>query len=461
MAFDQNNNYLGVYYANNDRLGFNTPDPDASSILRPFLPVSYPAPWLPTKRPDLAHPVGANKVMSVGYLVGVDKSGGLIPAGYFSGDTGRGGPYCLVKYGKEDVGWAHNPQTGAVVQAEGEYALLAAPTEAQAGDSGVTGTITQGGTTVVVDAGTDENLAKIMVGQKITFENVAQVFTVATEVVENQGTKTFTVEEEADAAVGTAAKILFVAPVVDGVTLKATDIAFAKTCDLIPGGTARAIGFAIRDVYQYIGGVTVSSTTGGMTYTLDGVIPTKFKVHNYKHEAGNAIQSCFVLRLPWIGATPTTLQTLATNDGLPYVQTDFSRSFVHFTGTMGNAPGQLFRGCLVVPSTFPGDQGHYMPFDPAKHSIDNKVGRVIGIEYMYPIRDYMDRVRTQFDRAQSFVGPFATANPVTGMMGGSATRGMDTAISYTTNGIFRVALDNGKTIRPEYGTYVYVAVRTL
>jgi hypothetical protein len=462
MAFDQNHSYTGTFVANNDRLGFNTPDPDASDILRPYLPVSYPAPWLPTKRQDLAHPIGANKIMSVGYLVGQDKSGALIPAGYFSGDTGEGGSYCLVKYESVDYGWAHNPKDGKVVDSGSNYCLLAAPSEAQVGDSNLTGTIEKDAKIVTIAAGADAaDVAKVMPGQKITIAGLADKLTVATKPVTAESVTTFTVKEAASAAVAVAAAITYEAPVVDGITLTAADIAFAKACDLIPGGVARAVGYAIRDIYQYVGGVEVSATTGGMSYKLDGVIPTKFKIHNYKHEAGNAVQTCFVLRLPWIGATPTKLQELAAADSLSYTQTDFSRSFVHFTGEMGNKLGNLFVGAAVVPSTLAGDAGHYMPFDPAKHSIDSKVGRVIGVEAMYPIRDYMDRVRTQFDRANSFVGPFRTANPVTGMLGGSATRGMDTTISYATNGLFRTALDAGKTIHPEYGTYVYVAVRTL
>src|ERR1039458_9191479 len=113
MGFDVNNNFRGTWYGK-DRLGFVTPDCDASEPLQPFLPIGYPAPWLPIRRRDEGHPVAAGVVLSTGNLVGVDKSGGLIPAGFRSGDQGKkedGGTYCLVKYGADDVGFAYNPQT--------------------------------------------------------------------------------------------------------------------------------------------------------------------------------------------------------------------------------------------------------------------------------------------------------------------------------------------------------------
>ena len=37
MSFDINNNYKGTFYGK-DRLGFTTPDVDASDWPRPFLP---------------------------------------------------------------------------------------------------------------------------------------------------------------------------------------------------------------------------------------------------------------------------------------------------------------------------------------------------------------------------------------------------------------------------------------
>ena len=88
--FDVNNNYRGTFFGA-DRIGHTTPDPDASEPLRPFLPVQYPAPWLAGKRRDEGHPVGAQVVISAGQLVGLDKSGALVPAGMISGTQAASG----------------------------------------------------------------------------------------------------------------------------------------------------------------------------------------------------------------------------------------------------------------------------------------------------------------------------------------------------------------------------------
>lgn len=386
MPFDINNQFTGTFYGK-DRLGVTTPDPTASDTLRPWLTIPYPAPWLPQKRRDEGHPVGASVVLSSGHLVGLDKSGALIPAGLFSGTQAAkasGGKYCLIQYSQDDIGFTMNAKTGVPVAAAGEYVVLAAPSDGAAGD------------------------------------------------------------------------------VVDGITLSSGDVTFAKACNLIPGGTARAIGFVPSNVFQYLGGATVTSTTGGVSYTMDPNNPTGYRILNYMHQPGCAVQTELVLRLPWIGALPTTLATLASTDGIVgYTQTNFSLSFVHFTGAAGNSTGNLFPGCCVVPSTLDGiDAGNYMPYDPTIHTFDQVVGRVLGIENLVKPRDYQDRVRTQFDRAQSFVGPFADKNPSTFLMGGSANRGQDTQISLATNGIFRKAIDQGKTVHPEYSTYVYVLVNT-
>src|SRR5208282_2849422 len=85
MSLDINNNYRGTLYGR-DRLGYTTPDADASEPLRPFLPVPYPAPWLPGRRLDEGHPVGAQVVISSHQIVGLDKSGALIPAGLIAGE---------------------------------------------------------------------------------------------------------------------------------------------------------------------------------------------------------------------------------------------------------------------------------------------------------------------------------------------------------------------------------------
>lgn len=383
-----NNQYVNNQYGK-DRLGMTTPQPDLCDPLQPWLNVPYPAPWLPIRRRDEGHPVAAGVVLSDGYLVGLDKSGALIPAGLKSGQTaasasGDTSNWCLVKYGADDVGMTINPKTGAVVAAAGEYVLLAAPVNASA----------------------------------------------------NQ--------------------------VIDGITVTANDIAFASACNLIPGGVTRPIGFCVRNVFQYLGGVDINSTTNGIDYKLNTMNPRGYRVHNYTHEPGTTIKTHFAIRVPWVGKSPAWLDTLASNLSITgYAQTDFARSFVHFTGDLGNAVGKLFPGCAVVASdqfSF-GDSGHYAPYDSTKHGFDQIVGKVIGIEKMYPIRDYADRVRTQFERAQTFVGPFRDNNPNQMLMGGSATRGMDYALNLSTNGLFRACIDQGKTPSDEMGTYVDIHVR--
>jgi hypothetical protein len=247
-----------------------------------------------------------------------------------------------------------------------------------------------------------------------------------------------------------------------GITITAPDLAFGKACNLIPGGVARAIGYAIRNVWQYIGAVKTISLTNGMSYVHDSNTPIGNVVHNYTYEMGTAIRTEFNLRVPWIGATPTTIGALATTDGIAdFAQTDWSRSFTHFTGDAGMIDGKLFWGCSVVASDQFGaiDAGHYAPYDSALHKVDQICGQVVGIERMYPIRDAMDRVRTQFERAQELIGPFREPNGVQNMMGGSATRGLDYQLNLSTNGVFRKAVDQKKTIHDEYVTYVYIHFR--
>ena len=390
MAFDINNNYTGVFYGK-DRLGFTTPDADSSDWLRPWIPTAYPAPWLPGKRRDEGHPVGAQVVISSHQLVGLDKNGLLVPAGLFSGQQaaiGSGGQYCVIQYGADDVGFAYNPQTGALVSSATEYAVLAAPSDASTGD-----TITLPGQT--------------------------------------------------------------------GFNPTQNDIDFAQSCDLIPGGVARPIGYIVRNAFQFLGGVTVNHTSGGMDYSVESVIPVKFRVHNYMHEPATAFQTKFVLRVPWIGETPTTIQTLATNDGLStFTQSSFSRSFVHCVGDKAAGDGKLYAGCSVVASRAGNgtDAGNFQPYNSSLHTYADIAGKVIGIEAIYPIKDYADRVRTQFERMPSFVGPFRETNPVQGLMGGSSTRGVDYAISLSTNAAFRAAKDAGTTLHEEFFTYVLIHV---
>ena len=396
MPFDINNGYHGDLFGR-DRIGHTTPDAEATESLRPWLPVPYPAPYLPAKRQDQGHPVLANVVFSSQNLVGQDASGAFVPAGLFCGDTGTnanhatGGGYCILKYSSYDVGFAYNAITGNTVQAAGEVAVLAAP------DNGVDGDV-------------------------YTFADGS----------------TYTISETVN-----------------------HDITNAHACSLFPAGSVKPIGVALRNVFQYIGGVTVSTTTGGMHYWLNGVIPTKFKVMNYMHEMGTAVQTEYVLRLPWIGATLNTLQTLANGDGLVgYTQSAYGRSFVHFTGpvvtTVGQVDGCLAYGNLVVAAAGE-DAGNYAPYDATKNSIRDICGRVIGIQNMYPIRDYANRVRTLWD-PNRLVGPIKDPNPASIMMGGSATAGIDYQLNLGTDAAFKRAYDQNKTLHPEYSTYVLVKV---
>ena len=127
MAFDINNQYTGNLFGR-DRIGHTTPDAEATECLRPWLPVPYPAPYLPTARQDQGHPVLANVVLSSQQLVGQDSSGAFVPAGLFCGsqesDPGHisnaAGLYCALKYSQGDVGFAYNAITGNLVAAAGE-----------------------------------------------------------------------------------------------------------------------------------------------------------------------------------------------------------------------------------------------------------------------------------------------------------------------------------------------------
>jgi len=384
MAFDINNQYTGNLFGR-DRIGHTTPDAEATEILRPWLPVPYPAPYLPTLRQDQGHPVLANVVLSSQMLIGQDASGAFVPAGLFCGTQALkslGGQYCAFKYSASDVGFAYNAITGNLVASAGEVAVLAAPSDGADGDV-------------------------------ITFPD---------------GT---TYTTSSSSATG------------------ADDVADAKTCGLFPNGRVKPIGLCLRNVFQYLGGVDFSSTSPTLIYKMNGVLPVKFKVHNYMHEMGTSVQTEMVIRLPWIGATPSTLTTLTTNDGVAgYIQSNYSRSFVHFTGT------PTF-GQMVMGSTDLGDGGHYTDWDGV--SVSDICGRVIGIQNMYPIRDYANRVRTLWDPSR-LVGPIKDPNPSSIMMGGSQTGGIDYQLNLGTDGVFKKAYDQGKPLHNEYSTYILVKV---
>ena len=389
---DVNGQYYGQLFGQ-DRIGQTTPDLESSEWLRPWLPVAYPAPYLPTLRQDQGHPKLASIVIGAHQLVGQDKNGGLVPAGLFCGTQATkadGGQYCVIAYSPADVKFGFNAQTGARVTAAGQYAVLAAPSDGVAGDQ------------VTLPSG--------------------QV-----------------------------------------ITIQAGDLAFALACDLFSTGKVRPIGCAVRNVYQYIGGVltgtnaSATSSVTGINYILDGVVPINFVVMNYMHEMGTAIQTQFALKLPWIGATPTTLTTLTSGDGIVGYFQGIGRSFTHFTGANGAGNGNFSFGSPVVASSAGNgtDAGNFAPYNPTIHTPGDIIGRVIGIQNLNPV-GFLNRVRTQFDRPM--VGPMVDPNPMAIRMGGSATRGLPYHVHVTTDGAFVFAVDQQKTLRPEYTTHIIVRV---
>lgn len=476
MSLDINNNYRGTLYGR-DRLGYTTPDADASEPLRPFLPVPYPAPWLPGRRLDEGHPVGAQVVLSSHQIVGVDKSGALVPAGMLSGEQGASSSSSL------------SGLVGTNSGANLSIALVPAPTGATERDntfnvgdtvriSGSDASGAEGGAIILSVTPTSSTftivLANVNVGSSpftFTTDVLADYQGLYCAVQYGQNDVGFArnassgnpvaaageyvvLSEPSDAAEGD----LIVFPNGNVITVESGDMSFASTCNLIPAGVSAPIGYVVRNVFQFLGGVNLLSTTGGMFYTLESMVPIQFRVHNYMHEMGTAVQTHFVLRMPWIGASPTSLQQYANSDGISgYVQTDFGRSFVHFTGGEAGNPYAL-NGAAVVGSRLGSgaDSGNYSLYDKSFNGYEEICGKVIGVESMYPIRDFANRVRTQFERATEAVGPFTTKTPSIGQLGGSATRGMDYMINLTEDGILRLASDQNKTIRPEYGTYVYV-----
>jgi hypothetical protein len=188
------------------------------------------------------------------------------------------------------------------------------------------------------------------------------------------------------------------------------------------------------------------------------------------HEPGTALQTSFGLRVPYIGKDLNTLNEKAAAAAVSgYSYDDFSRSFAHCVGDIDlstGVAGKLFAGASIVADDRNGalGAGHFRPYDSTKHTYDQICGRVLFVEKVYPAKDYSDRVRTQFDRAQSQVGPFAESHPVTHMMGGSATRGVPYDINLATKGLLRKMLEKGVTpdnIPAECGTYVWLGIRTI
>lgn len=492
MSFDINNNYRGTLYGR-DRLGYTTPDADASEPLRPFLPVPYPAPWLPGRRLDEGHPVGAQVVLSSHDLVGLDKSGALVPAGLRSGT--QLSSQIATSGGASTATWSGGVVTLTLTDADVTMSGVTAGTNQTAsggasatnqsymvGDvitilgSGITGLdgswvltfASYSGTAWTLKFNDPASTAYGTLAASTTVRDYRDLYVVVQYGQNDVGFARNVATGDPVAVAGEYEVLaapsdavlgdLIVLPNGNTITVTSGDITFAQSCNVIPGGTAKAIGYVIRNVWQFLGGVTLITSTGGIQYNLQSMVPLNFRVHNYMHEMGTAIQTHFVLRMPWIGVEPNSISTLAAGVA-GYIQTDFGRSFVHYTGGVAGNP-QVLLGSSVVGSRLGAgtDAGNYASYNAELNGVDEIVGKVIGVESLYPIRDFANRVRTQFERATEAIGPFTTKTPNIGQLGGSATRGMDYMVNLTTDGIFRLAHDQGAAIQPEYMTYVYVHV---
>jgi hypothetical protein len=298
----------------------------------------------------------------------------------------------------------------------------------------------------------------------------AQV-TVLNSVVASASGAVLTITGPVDQTVNGTNTFVFSTIALDDIGTVGTAISFAY-------GVCRPIGCAVRNVYQYIGGVLVGQNTAaspsatGINYVLDGVVPINFNVLNYMHEMGTAIQTQFVLKLPWIGPTASTLAQDALTDGLVGYMQLFGRTFTHFTGgntNAGFASGFSAGTGIVAASGGSGvpivngstsfgvgsDAGNFAIYNPAVNSPMDIVGRVLDVQNLAPV-GFLNRVRTLFDRPM--VGPMVDPNPAAIRMGGSATGGIPYHISVTTDAIFKRAYDQGKTLRPEYSTHVIVRV---
>jgi hypothetical protein len=455
---------------NHDRMPQTTPDLESSEWLRPWLPVAYPAPYLPTLRQIQDHPSMANIVLGAHQLVGQDKNGGLVPAGLFCG-TQAPSKALVITNATIEGGTGTLLSTKAAQLVQGEKITIA----------GLTAVTALNGTFTVSSVGAGEFTVEVAAADHVAAAEAAGTaslvsagqycilsyspFDIKFAYNAQTGVKVAAYGERAVLAVPSDAAVGDQVTLPSGmvVTITQNDINFASTCDLFDAGKVRPIGVAVRNVYQYIGGVlkdknvsTTNSTTG-LNYVLDGNVPVLFTILNYMHEMGTAIQTQFVLKLPWIGATPTTLTTLTAADGVTgYIQ-GIGRSFTHFTGGRGGANGQFSYGTAVVASNAGSgtDAGNYAPFNPSIHSPGDIVGRVIGIRNQNPV-GFMNRVRTQFDRPGA--GPMTDPNPMVGRMGGSATRGIPVSVNLTTDGAFIYATDQKKTLHPEYSTEIIVRV---
>ena len=512
MPVDLNNQYTGKLFGQ-DRLGQTTPDLELSEPLKPWLPVPYPAPYLPGLRQDQGHPKLASVVLSSQHLIGQDKSGALVPSGLQCGKTPAGSNvWCILQWGAGSIDqFTIDPRTGKAVT-PGDHCVLAAPADAAPGNITLTNgtvvaiswadinwawncnlfpSVTTGTTTST--AATQVPLVPIVTasaaatGSVATFTLGAAGDTLSGQVAVQVGAagklvtaviaanttlaNTVTAINAAISAAGVAGLAassstnhLIITGPVDGaspavpgtntlvVTSDLDDLGTAGVAVAYSYGTCRPIGVCTRNVFQYIGGVKVvdASLAGGILYRLEGLNPIGFQVLNYMHEMGTAIQTQYVLKVPWIGATPTTLQQDATTDGIQgYVQ-GYGRTFAHFTGLPTTGAGVTF-------SQFQNDQGNYSVFNPAVNSPVDLVGRIIGVVNMINKIGFSNRIKTLWDPSR-MVGPMTDPNPAAIMMGGSATAGLPYDLNLTTDGIYKASQLQKTQPRPEYGTYVLVRV---
>jgi hypothetical protein len=453
MPFDINNQYTGQLYGQ-DRIGHTTPDLEVSDVVRPWLPNAYPAPYLPGLRQDQGHPKLANIVLSSQMLVGLDSSGGIVPAGLFCGTQGRLGNATITN-----------------VALTSDVVTVTATNNYVAGDVVVVAAVTNtaiNGTFTVVSASSSQFT------YDLTHGNISSGADTGTVALQTQGQYCVLVYGPSDVGfaynpqtctyVAAAGEHVCLAAPTDAVAgnitlpngtvvaISSGDITFGKACALFNTGVARPIGVAIRNVYQFIGTVIVKASSPNLVYQQDAQTPTGFVVNNYMHEMGTAIQTQYVIRLPWIGTSPYKLTADAVADGVTgYVQ-GYGLTFAHFTGTP-----QL--GAGVVASNFVGDYGNYTTFTVGTNNSQDFIGRIIGVMNMINRIGFSNRVRTLWDPSR-LVGPVKDPNPASIMMGGSATGGIDYTLNLTTDGLYKKYLVQGvsTTTRPELATYVIVRV---
>ena len=396
-GFDLNNNFTGNVFGR-DRMGHVVPDLEFTETLRPYLSIPYPAPYLPTKRQDQAHPVLASVVLTSQEAVGLDANGAIVPAGLFCGSQSTksgGGLYCALKYSSPDVGFAYNAITGNTVAAPGEVAVLACPSDGTGGDvitfpDGTTYSVTSGDVTAAKACTLFPQGVVRPIG--VTIRQVFQ-YIGGVNVINNSGGIKFTL---------------------DGVTpLKYKVLNYMHEM-----GTAVSTEMVLR--LPWIG--TAENTLQTLANT-DG-LASQYTQTNYGRSFTH-----FIGQAALTGATPVG------------------------SGVTAVAPGAR----IVAARGF--SAGNFTTYDSTVNDPTEVVGIVLGVRNTYPIHDYVNRVRTLYN-PNRLVGPIKDPNPASLMMGGSATSGIDFIINLTTDAIFNTAYLAGTTLRPEYSTFVECAFRS-